>query len=241
MSCANAAIILIGDEILSGKVNDENGPYLIRALRERGIDLLEIRVIGDQVEAIQDAVNELRHRVKHLFTTGGIGPTHDDVTIGGIAAALQRKVVHDPRLLARLNAIYGENLSEAHLKLAEVPDGATLYFGNERFLTTICVDNIVILPGVPSLMRICFQRIAESLQGDPVMSQVLLLNTSETKIAASLDEVQKAMPEVSIGSYPRFDEADYRVKVTVDGRDAKQVQAAIAAIKAKLDTAWIIS
>lgn len=241
MTHSTAAIIIIGAEVLSGKVDDANGPFLIHALRAQGIEVVETRCIGDSIPAIAAAVRDLSGSVTHLFTTGGIGPTHDDMTIAGVAAGLGRDVVIDPVLKNVLHQRYGEKLNAARLKMAEVPQGAEVRLSQSGFVPVIQVGNITILPGVPEFMRLCFHEIAGQLSGKPFHTRALFINTSESDIALSLSEVQHDHPEVAIGSYPRFDNAPYRVKVTVDGRDEKTVNDTLLALRDRINAAWIVA
>jgi molybdenum cofactor synthesis domain-containing protein len=241
MNDTTAALLVVGNEILTGKVDDANGPFLIRALRARGVRLVEVRVLDDVPAIIEAAVRELSPRVTHLFTTGGIGPTHDDVTVASVAAAFDKKLVRHPGLVDRLREYYGDRLNDARLRLAEVPDGADVLLGEERLLPVIRIANTTIFPGPPSLMRLCFERIAHTLSGTPFVSRGLLVNASESTFAQALTEVQRAHPLVAIGSYPRFDhDAPYRVKLTVDGRDVAAVEAALAAVRAILEPELIL-
>lgn len=234
-----AAIVIIGAEVLAGKVEDENGPFLLRKFRHRGIRLTELRIIDDNEEVIIDAVRALSPKVTWLFTTGGIGPTHDDVTVPAIAAAFGVKVVHHPDLLRRVVRRYGEGPG-AHLRLAEVPEGAVLHAGGDSGVPAIGFRNLFIFPGVPSLMRLCFAQIEASLGSAPLFSRALLLDASESAIAALLSRVQASHPEVAIGSYPRFDDAGYRVKVTIDGRADDVVRKAQEEIRGGLDSQCIV-
>ncbi len=235
-----AALLIIGDEVLSGKVGDENSPFLVRALRERGVGLVEIRVVADVVDTIEAAVRELSATADYVLTTGGIGPTHDDKTIAAVARAFGREVVRDAELVRRLEARYGADLSAARLKLAEVPAGATVRAHPDNPVTVIQFQNLFILPGVPSLMRLCFERIADDLGGRPFYSEALFLDVAETEAAAPVAEVQRRHVDVAIGSYPRFDAAPYRVKITVDGRDREAVRAALDALKNALERSWLV-
>lgn len=234
----DAALLIIGAEVLGGKVDDQNGPFLIRALRQRGIRLQEIRVVDDAVDVICDAVQTLAPRVSWLFTTGGIGPTHDDVTIAAVAKAVNQPVVHHPELVARLEARYGE-AKGPNLRLAEVPQGAELITAEDSIVPALKYDNIFIFPGVPSLMRLCFAQVEHLLGTSPLFSKALFLDLGESALADLLTQVQQDIPQVAIGSYPRFDEPTYRVKVTVDGRDEGQVQRAVEGIRHGLDPAVI--
>ncbi|MEE8409819.1 MAG: molybdopterin-binding protein [Myxococcota bacterium] len=235
-----AAILIIGDEVLSGKVQDANGPFLIRALRERGVQVTEVRVIGDTIDGIIAAARELSSCVTHLFTTGGIGPTHDDKTIEAISAAFGRAVVRHPELERRLETHYGGPLSAARRHLAAVPAGAEVVLDPGDYLPLIRVENVYVFPGVPALMRLCFERMADRLEGTPFFSEALYLDIVESRLAEELSAVQESHPQVAIGSYPRFEPVGYRVKVTVDGRDQRAVELALKALREALDPAWIV-
>lgn len=226
----DAAVLLIGAELLSGKIVDENGPFLIRCLRERGVAVRELRLVDDDINTIVQALHDLGRVADFVITTGGIGPTHDDVTIAAVAAAQGRRVVRDPGLEARIRGHYGDRCTDAHLRLAEIPEGAELRAGDAP-LPTIVSDKVVVLPGVPSLMRLCFSQVAHLFSGRTFYTHALFLDVSETTIAAHLDAVQRDHPGVAIGSYPRFDAAPYRVKVTVDSRDDGDARAAMVAVR----------
>jgi len=235
-----AALLIIGAEILSGKVEDENGPFLIRALRNRGVRLAEIRVLDDVVDVISKSVRQLHPLVTHLFTTGGIGPTHDDVTISAIADALGRKVVRHPDLIRKLEERYGDQLNEARLRLAEIPEGATMRLAEPVPVPVITVENVTIFPGVPALMRLCFEQVADTLSSSQIFSRSIFVNRSEGDLAGPLRRIQQAHPDVAIGSYPRYDDAPYRVKVTIDGHEEGAVDRALEAIQDDLRPEWIV-
>ncbi len=236
----SAALLIIGNEVLSGKVDDTNGPFLIRALRERGIELVELRVVADEVGRIAAAVRELAARADVLITTGGIGPTHDDVTIAAIASAFGVAVVRHPAIEARLRERYGETLSTPRLRLAEVPDGAEVHTSSATPMFVVRLGNVIILPGVPSLMRLCFSQIADLFAQAPFYSRTLFVSVPESEIAVPIAEVQQRHPAVLIGSYPRFDAGPYRVKLTVDGRDGAAVAAAHAELVRALRPEWLV-
>jgi molybdenum cofactor synthesis domain-containing protein len=252
-----AALVIIGAEVLSAKVEDVNAPYLVRALRSRGVEVIEIRTIGDDVDTIAKAVSALAPRVDYLFTTGGIGPTHDDVTIAGVAAAFDAPVVTDRVIEERLRARLGSRLNAAHLKMADVPEGARVILDAEGLLPIVQMRNVTLFPGVPSLMRWCFERLASELRGPPFYTRAVLLSVPESSFADHLATVQKRHPLVTIGSYPRVEPEDLahprdstpvsgtntprvRVKVTVDGRSGDLVGAAVADIRAGMPADWIL-
>jgi molybdenum cofactor synthesis domain-containing protein len=237
---STAALLIIGNEVLSGKVEDTNSGFLIRALRERGVQLVEIRVIPDVTETIVGAVRVLAAAHDFLFTTGGIGPTHDDLTIAAVARAFDRPVVHDPVLLHRLRARYGDDLNDARLKLAEIPEGGVVRADDDNPITVIQFGNVYVLPGVPSLMRLCFERIADDLGDSPLYSRALYLDVSESDAAAPVAHVQTHHADVAVGSYPRFGDAPYRVKITVDGQSLEAVENAMEALRHALDVSWFV-
>lgn len=239
MTSPTAGIVIIGNEILSAKLPDANGPYLLRALRARGLVVEEMRLIADSIPTIATAVTELATHNTHVFTTGGIGPTHDDLTVAGVARAFDVPVIRDPQLEDALRQFYGAQLTAAHLKMAEVPQGAEVIPSRQGYVPTVRMHNVVILPGVPALMRRCFEQATEHLKGPEVFSRAILLWSNESDVAELLAQVQNAHPEVAIGSYPRFDTPDYRVKVTVDGCDAGGVDAACHDLLQQLPTAAV--
>jgi molybdenum cofactor synthesis domain-containing protein len=233
-------VLVIGDEVLSGKTADTNSAFLIRALRERGIGVIEVRVIGDTLDGIATAAYDLAARVTHLFTTGGIGPTHDDMTLPAIAQAFAVGLVESPIVVERLRRKHPERLNAAAFKMAQVPDGAVVTLSGDSIVPVIRFRNIFIFPGVPSLMRACFEEVAPTLAGPPFVSRALYLNAYETQFAQTLERSQRSHPEVAIGSYPRLGDRTYKVKVTVDGRDQALVDAVMAELEAALDPAWIV-
>jgi len=237
----SAAILVIGDEVLSGKTEDTNSGFLIRALRERGIGVLEVRVIGDTLDGIAGAARELAAHVTYLFTTGGIGPTHDDMTLPAIARAFGVGTIESPVVVERMRRKHPEAVNAAALKMAQVPDGAVVTLAGSGVVPVIRFQNVFIFPGVPSLMRACFEEVAAALTGTPFVSRALHLNAYETQIAATLERVQRAHPDVAIGSYPRFDTRAYKVKVTVDGRDETLVDTVLRELQAALDPGWIVA
>ncbi len=234
-----AAVVIIGAEVLSGKISDQNGPYLIQQLRKRGIELTEIRTIGDGIETISQCVRELAETNDYLFTTGGIGPTHDDVTIEGIATALERPTVRSAILEQKLHDHFGDRLNESILKLADIPEGAHVEMVTP-VLPLIRVQNIFIFPGVPELMVQSFEHMAHELKGTPFICKHVKISGSESAMADHLRNVQNANPKVQIGSYPRFLESGCEVKITIDGRLAEDVNQALQEVIEGLEKERII-
>lgn len=238
----SAALLVIGNEVLSAKVTDENGPFIARRLRNLGVRLVAIHTIPDEVDEISAALERVRARCTWVFTTGGVGPTHDDVTLGAVAKALGRPVIRHPRLAAAIRAIHArhhaEELPEAALRMADVPEGTRLE-GDPDY-PTLVVENVVMLPGVPEFCRFQFERFAAALAAPPFRLACIYLRVGEGPIAAALDLVVRDHPTVEIGSYPRFDGADHRVKLTVESKDEASVVAARDALLAALPPGSVI-
>ena len=237
MTAPRAAALVVGSEVLSGKVADENGPFLARRLRELGVELVSIQVVPDRMDAIVEAIDLVRRRAAWIFTSGGVGPTHDDLTIAAVAKALGLPLRRDERMVAALRAMHarhhpGEDLPEVALRMAQLPEGTRL-LGDPHFPTPV-VENVVMLPGVPSFFRYQFEHVAPLLEGEPFHLVCLYLRPGEDRLAVALDLVARANPDVEIGSYPRFDDADHRVRVTLEGRARVRVLAAARAVLAAL-------
>jgi FAD synthetase len=237
---STAAILIIGNEILSAKVVDENGPFLARELRALGVDLRRIETVPDEIPLIIDALKRCLSSARWVFTSGGIGPTHDDVTIAAVAEAFGRKVVADERILSLLRARYGDRLNAARHRLAEVPEGASVEWHEGSLFPVISMENVAVLPGVPSLFREGFLGIRERYRTAPIFSRALYLSLGEGAIAEHLDATVAGFTNVSLGSYPRFDNVDYRVKVTFDGRRDDEVRAAVAFLQARLPPGAVV-
>jgi molybdenum cofactor synthesis domain-containing protein len=237
-----AGIVIIGEEILSGKVDDENARYLVRELRTLGVNLRRIEVIPDDVEEIAGAVRGLSARCDHVFTSGGIGPTHDDLTLPAVALAFDMRLQRRPELEALIRAAMGSQLHERDLRMADVPEGARLLYGlppEPARWPVIAVQNVHVLPGVPAIFRRKFDSVRELFRSGPIHSRALYSREGEGMIAATLDALVEEFPAVAIGSYPRLDEPAYKVKITVDGRDQDAVERAVARLAERLGPALV--
>jgi len=224
-----AAILLVGNEILSGKVDEQNARYLVRELRGLGVSVGRIEVVPDDEADIAATVRALSTRFDVVFTSGGIGPTHDDVTLPAIAAAFGRRVVRHPELEQLMRASFGERLHPRDLRMADVPEGARLEYGSPGAGATwpvVVVENVWILPGVPTIFRRKFEAIRETFRTHPIHARAVYSREGESPIADALDAVVAAWPKVEIGSYPHVDAPGYKVKITLDGRDRQQVDGA---------------
>jgi molybdenum cofactor synthesis domain-containing protein len=235
-TAATAGIVVIGDEILSGKFADENAAFLIRELRDLGVDLRRISIIPDDLDDIATTVPDFAGRFDLVFTSGGVGPTHDDLTISGIARGFGTGITRHPELERRVRAYWGEKLAEANLRLADVPEGAELVFGNDTTWPVVAYRNVYILPGVPALFKRKFVDIRDRFRTVPVVTARIYSLGDEGELAPHLDAVVAAHPSVKIGSYPRFSEKDFRVLLTLEGRDGTEVGAAATALAALLGT-----
>jgi len=211
-----AALIIIGDEILSGRVRDENSPFLIEKLAGRGIQVLYSLTIPDDPEIIAETVATYSKRVTWCFTAGGMGPTPDDITVESIANAFQVPVVRHPLLIDLIQTICGPQCTPEHLKMAEVPQGSLLHETNHHFFPALQYRNIFILPGVPKFLKGIFNSIQDRFQGRINPIKEIDLQVEEGRITSSLQETLKRFPEAKIGSYPRYDQKQQRVKIILE-------------------------
>lgn len=232
-----AAVIVIGEEILSGKFADENGPWLIGRLRSLGCDLRRLVVVGDEPDAIAEEVRRCAGAHDHVLTTGGVGPTHDDRTFEGIGLGFGAPLVEHPELAALLDA-YDLPRTETNLRMVRVPSGAVLERGRGGF-PTVRVRNVWIFPGVPVLMRARFEELAHAFAGEPVRTERIEVERREVEVAAAVQDVAAAFPTVSIGSYPRYDDAgrEHRLVITLEARDPSALAQAAARLASDLGVA----
>jgi molybdenum cofactor synthesis domain-containing protein len=221
-----AAIIVIGNEILTGKSEDANASFLIKALYELGVALRYVAFIPDDIEEIAKAVREAAEKFDYVFTSGGVGPTHDDVTIPSIARAFNREVAPHPELVSLIRGFFGESVDEPRLRLADAPEGSTLLYGKDLGWPVLTTENVYILPGVPEYFRRKFEAISERFRGEPFYVCEIYTLEEELDIAERLDEVATLHKDVEIGSYPVFSRDDYRVKVTVESKEVAAVERA---------------
>lgn len=223
----SAGMVVIGNEILSGKTVDTNSSFLAKELRGVGVTLRQIAVIPDELPVIADTVRDFHDRFDLVFTSGGVGPTHDDITIEGVALALDRTVIRHPQLEAKLRAyLNGRPANDAYLKMAEAPDGAELIAdGGVRF-PTIKVANVYVLPGIPDIFQQKFLALKGRFVADPYHLKVLYTREYESVVAGFLNETLRAFPDLMLGSYPRNDDPEYRVKITLESKDERYVERA---------------
>ncbi len=227
-----ACVLIIGNEILSGRTQDENLAFLARGLNEVGIQVREARVIPDRPEVIVAAVNEARRAFDYVFTTGGIGPTHDDITAQCIADAFALPLIVDPDARRLLESHYpAGHLNEARLRMAMVPEGATLLPNPISQAPGFQIGNVFVLPGVPSIMQGIFAQLTHRLMGgDKILSRSVSCRLGEGVLAKGLGELQARWPDLEIGSYPYFRRGDFGVTLVLRGADRERLAAGAAEV-----------
>ncbi len=234
-----AAIVLIGNELLSGKIRDENAAFLAERLYGLGVTLRRIAVVPDERDAIVDEVRRCVAACDVVFTSGGVGPTHDDITLESIAFAFDVPVVRHAALQAVLTEHFGQRLREAHLRMADLPEGAELIDEGEIRWPVIKMRSVYVLPGIPQLFRAKFDAIATRFGGGRFHLRSVYLNADEGTIAEQLQALE-GDHGVVVGSYPRWDDPDHKLRVTIEARDPARVDAAVAALVAGLESARVV-
>ena len=230
----SAGILIIGNEILSGKVADANSPYFCRELRPLGVDVERIVTIPDEIATIAREVRAMSDAYDVVLTSGGIGPTHDDLTIEGVAAAFDLAIETSESIEARIRRATGEELNESQRKMAQVPAGATLLDAGDLWFPLVVVRNVYIFPGVPELLRKKFESARDLFRGVPFVLRRVYVKSRESDIAASLHDLLRDFPELLLGSYPRIDEESFHVMLTLESRDAGYVERALGSLLARL-------
>ena len=237
-----AAALVIGNELLTGKIQDANVLVLARTLRGIGVLLRRVVMVLDELDTIASEVRALADSHDVVFTSGGVGPTHDDVTIAAISKAFGVDPVRSPEIEETLRAYYKERLTEGHLAMAKVPAGARLARTAGGIWPAIVKDNVWILPGVPQIFAMKMPLVAAELAtGSGWVSLAVFTTLDEGDLKADLDRVVAAHPEVEIGSYPTFSEVRYRTKLTFDGMDEAAVKRARDAFVGSLSAGVIVS
>jgi molybdenum cofactor synthesis domain-containing protein len=232
-----AAILVIGDEILSGRTKDRNIGYIAEYLTNMGVELREARVVPDVEDEIVAALNALRARYTYVFTTGGIGPTHDDITADAVAKAFGAPIGEDERAIALMMERYKpDDLTEARRRMARIPKGADLIANPVSKAPGFRLGNVIVMAGVPSIMQVMLDEVAPKLKtGVKILAETVRADAREGDIGTPLGDIAKAHPDVSIGSYPFFDEArGPNTNVVLRGRDAEKLAIAKQAVEAML-------
>ena len=227
-SAPTAAILVIGEEVLTAKVTDENSPYLLKELRKLGVATRRVEVLPDIVEVIAERVRAARG-FDYVFTSGGVGPTHDDVTIAGVAAAFEVRVVRNQAMEKTIRELCAKDFHERDLRMADVPEGAELVYGEGAHRSpwpVVAKENVYCLPGVPSILRRKFAMLRDRFSTTPFCGKAVYSRLGEGAIAHLIDRTVASFPDISIGSYPHLDRLDHKVMITLDGRDQARLNEA---------------
>ena len=233
-----AAVLVIGDEILSGRTKDQNIGYIAEHLTRVGIRLKEVRIVADDEGAIVEAVNALRTRYTYLFTTGGIGPTHDDITADSVAKALGVPIDIDPRALTLLSAYLakrGVEVTPARLRMARIPKGATLIRNAISVAPGFMIDNVIVLAGIPEVMQVMLDDVTPKLlTGNKLQTTTIMLARAEGDVADLFAAHQELYPDVAMGSYPSFTQAGATTQLVLRSTDSTRLEAAVTSLTIKL-------
>ena len=230
----SVGLVVIGNEILSGKVIDTNTPFLAHELRGLGASLERVVVIPDDIPQIAAEVADFSRRFDVVFTSGGVGPTHDDMTMDGVAAAFGRPLVEHIDLRRAIERFVGNRANAAHLKMAQIPDGAELIVDDQLAFPTVVVGNVYILPGIPELFQAKIVSLRDRFRARPYFLRQVLVRDNETRIAEFLNATLVAFPELLLGSYPKLTDPDYRVLLTLESKDESYVDRALADLVGRL-------
>jgi molybdenum cofactor synthesis domain-containing protein len=231
----NASALLIGNELLSGKVHESNLLELARTLRAVGVSLRRVVMVPDEPELIGREIRDQSQTFDVVFTSGGVGPTHDDVTIESIAHAFGVSAKIDPTMERLLRNAYGDRTTDGHLRMALVPEGAVLMTTPEILWPTVVFKNIWILPGVPEIFRMKLAVVRAWVRGpEKFVSRAVFTKMDEADLKPLLDDVVREHPEVDVGSYPKWFDATYKTKITFDSRSSERVDAAVGSFLALL-------
>jgi molybdenum cofactor synthesis domain-containing protein len=235
-----AAMVVIGNEILSGKIVDSNSGFLAREMRRMGVSLERIVVIPDVIDVIAQTVRAAAAEFDIVFTSGGVGPTHDDLTIAGIAAAFERPVVEHPKLRAAIERVAGANPGQAMLKMAEVPEGSELVGEEADFFPTVHIANVFVLPGIPEIFEAKVRALGGRFRSSPYHLRQVYVSAYETAIAEHLDATLTAFPELLLGSYPKLSDPEYKVRLTLESKNESYLERALADLVGRMPPGFIV-
>ncbi len=232
-----AAILVIGDEILSGRTKDKNIGYIAEYLTNIGIELREVRIVPDLMDEIVSSLNALRARYTYVFTTGGIGPTHDDITADSVAAAFGVSIDHDPRAIEMLAERFPpDQLNEARLRMARIPAGAELIANSVSKAPGFQIGNVFVMAGVPTIMQAMLDVVGPTLKtGTRILSETVRAGLREGDIGTQLGQIAEAHPSVAIGSYPFWSDAGPDTNVVLRSRNPESLMVAKAAVEAMIE------
>ncbi len=235
-----AGILIIGSEVLSGKVVDENSPYLVQELRGLGVEVRRILTIPDELPVIVREVRDMAREHDVAFTTGGVGPTHDDMTMAAIAQAFERGLTRHPRLEAILRQHYGAAITPAQLRMADIPEGSRLVGEGDIGFPIVACENVFVFPGVPDSVRRKFARIRELFRETPFVLRRIFLRCDEGEIAAALYQTIERFPALQLGSYPILRKPDHNVLLTLESKRAEEVEAALRFLLDRLPAPMVV-
>jgi len=235
-----AAMVVIGNEILSGKVADTNSPFLARLLRQLGVALERVIVIPDEIPVIAETVASYSVQFDYVFTSGGVGPTHDDMTMAGVASAFDVAVIEHPELRATIERLAGVSPGAAYLKMAEVPEGSSLVEAGGRNFPTVLMRNVYVLPGIPEIFEAKLLALQDEFRTRPFFLRQVFVSASEASIAEHLNATLAGFPELMLGSYPKLAHPEYRVRLTLESKDEQYLDAALSDLIARLPDGFIV-
>ena len=235
-----AGILIIGNEILSGKVQDSNSSYLCRELRFLGVEVKRIATVPDELEVIGNYLREFSETFTWVFTTGGVGPTHDDVTIAAVAQGFDVETEESEEMLEMIRGYYGERMNTAHHRMALIPKGAELLKLPSILSLQLRFHNIFIFPGVPELVRNRFHVLKEHFRSGEIFLRQIFLTSDEGQIASILDETTTQFSELMLGSYPALWRKDYSLKLTLESRQEAYLDDAMGFMMERLPGEKII-
>jgi len=222
----SCALVVVGNEILSGKVQDSNAYFAARELHKIGVALARIATIPDQLAAIAAEVSCCSRNFDFVITSGGVGPTHDDLTMEGVARAFNRRLVVHPDLERLIREYYHERSVDAGIKMAEVPEGAILNDAGDVRFPTVQIENVYVLPGIPQLFEAKLRALSSRFATDPYFMRAIYLTAGEGTITDQLNECMRNFPDLMLGSYPRIGDPGYRVKLTLESKNADYLERA---------------
>jgi molybdenum cofactor synthesis domain-containing protein len=235
-----AAAIIIGDEILSGKVADVNTAPLVAMLRDLGVELWRVSIIGDRLQDICDEVRHCHDRCDWVITSGGIGPTHDDRTMEGVALAFEVPLVRHPEIEGMLRRHMGKRITEEALTMADIPQGSRLLYGDTSSFPIVVKENVYLLPGIPELFLKKLSALANELSGHRKVQASIFLQSNESAVACHMARVEEECSGISIGSYPQLSASDHSLWITVEGTEAGAVASAVDRLLALLPAEQVV-
>jgi molybdenum cofactor synthesis domain-containing protein len=222
----DCGMVVVGNEILSGKVHDTNSHFAARELRKIGVALKRIAVVPDELQPIADEVTHCARNFEFVITSGGVGPTHDDITIEAIARAFGRPIVIHPELERLIRLHFNDERLATGMKMAEVPEGAVLNAGGDLRFPTVQLENVYILPGIPQIFEAKLSALLGRFATDPYYIRTIYTSAGESTIAEYLNACLRSYPALLLGSYPRIGSTEYRVKLTLESKDRQYLDRA---------------